>query len=145
MRGEIERRLADFSRFAERLDTGIKPVATEVTYINVIGGEVRVQLDQVLNFVSRPPVASLGPDAIIDTNIQIRFDTTTETGRTSNLTLSAGRDNSRDPAPIVLQLSSHAEVGDAPVTDALDLSHRLVVTSFRDLTTSTMHSEWGLV
>ena len=143
LRQEIEERFADFGKFAAaQYDAHVKPIATEVSYINAIGIDKRVPLDEVLNFVSRPSILH---DAPVEANIQVRFDTSDSSGLVSNLTIGANRDASRDPAPIMLQLSSHSEIGESGYTAALDASHETVVTSFRDITTPSMHASWELV
>lgn len=143
LRSEIIRRVGEFKDFLTRFDgSDFSPIAVEVTYINAIGTKAYVKLSEALNFVANPPHLQIEP---VDANLQLRFDTAVLLKRDSNLIITASRDNNREPAPISLQLSSHAQVEDrGNFVEALDQSHELVVMSFRDITTDAMHKIWGL-
>lgn len=143
LREELLRRLEQIRDYMQRTGLGnIDPVDIEVSYINRIGDDSYVSMPEVLNFVSRPAVLQ---ESQVEVDAQIRFDTTDQTQDSSNLIISASRDYTRDPAPLMLQLSCNAQVGQtAGFEQSLDTAHRIVVTTFRDITTERMHEMWEL-
>ena len=142
LRKEFTRLYDIFVKFLAERAIVVTAAATEVTYINVIGDDTPTSLDDVLNFMVRPPIL---PSAPLESDIQIRFDTTALTTHNSNLIITTSRDTSREPSPLALQLSSHGQVDEgSDITVSLDASHHLIVTSFRDITTPAMHKRWEL-
>lgn len=142
LREELSLRLQELQEFvAENALGSIFPVASEVTYINAIGTEEYTNFHDALNFVTAPPPRLQAP---IEANVHLRFDTREAVGRDSNFIVSVNRDLSRDPAPLVLQISSHTQIEHLDeLLDALDRGRELVVTTFRDMTTAAMHQKWG--
>lgn len=143
LRKELVARVSDFRAFLESSGVGpFDPIASEVTYINVIGSERYIEFHEALNFVADQHGL---PSVPVEASLQLKFDTADLLDRDSNFIVTATRDTSRDPAPIGLQLSSHSQVGNPDdFIKALDRSHELVVSSFREMTTSVMHENWGL-
>lgn len=142
LRDEFVKRLSEFEQFLKSTTAGpIEPVATEVTYINAIGTDSYTNFHDALNFVTAPPERLSAP---VEANVNLRFETSSLIGRDSNLIVSVHRDVTRDPAPLILQISSHAQLdGIGDFSESLNKSRELVVTSFRDMTTEAMHERWG--
>lgn len=144
LRDELEQRLKELDDFLrQRNHRGLRPNASEITYVNRIPltGEVQ-NLSDILTVLNPPPQDVGTP---VETNMTVRFDVSEKVGRDSvSLVVNAQRNPDVDPPLAVLQLSCVSPVHNIDdAFDALGKTRYQVVRSFQQITSKRMHEKWG--
>jgi uncharacterized protein (TIGR04255 family) len=150
VRGRFESVFSMFVDTLHQLDKQVRPIWCELTYINPVAfgksGEPRPDLSIVLRrlvpyesqLLSQPDNTTLADRfLLIRDGVPFgRFYLTADAAYTDDRSLGYN---------LILRMIGQPRSADlAGVLDVFDEGHRIVVNTFRDITTPQMHEEWGL-
>lgn len=132
---------------------GARPDWSEVTYVNHVvpgpGEETRPPLHEVLTTVLEPPPLAPGVELeetqLTERYLLIHGKSTAPSGRLHLTAIPATRNADRVPLHVITLVARGQAGGSVEGALAfLDEGREQLVTTFRDLTTETMHRRWGL-
>jgi uncharacterized protein (TIGR04255 family) len=150
VRGRFQTIFSTFVDTLHRLDKQVRPIWCEVTYINPVAfgkpGGPRPDLSIVLRRLV-PHQSQLLPQPD-NTTLADRFLLTRDGAPFGRFYLTADAAYTDDRSlgyNLTLRMIGQPRSPDmAGVLDVFDEGHRLIVNTFRDITTPQMHEEWGL-